>query len=93
MTSPRLSRRALLAGAAGLAGAGAALAGYELSKGSGDRTRRLENEFLALDLSPASGAVLQVTNKRRNLELVAASFRDERPPWRIVVGEIGRAHV
>lgn len=87
MSPRRLSRRALLAGAAGLAGAGAGIAGYRLSQGGEGGRHRLENDLVAVDLDPDSGAIVQIANKRRGLELIDPSYAGDAPPWRILLGD------
>jgi hypothetical protein len=83
----RLSRRALIAGAVGLTGTGAGVAGYRLSNGRDGGLHRFENEFLAVDLETASGAIAQVANKRRGLDLIDASYAGGAPPWRILLAD------
>ncbi len=72
--SPRLSRRAFLGWAAGLGFAAAGALVYGISRnGDGERLLRIENDAISLDLDPDSGAILQVTNRRRGLDLVDPS--------------------
>lgn len=88
MSRRRLSRRALLAGAVGLAGVAGGATAHELSRtANGRRAHRLENEFLSLDLDPVTGGIVQVANRRRGLELVDPSFPGASPPWRVFLGD------
>src|SRR5690606_6383806 len=55
------------------------------SRMSRDEPIRLSTKSIDVALDPATGAVLQVTNRLRNIDLVR--FAPQRVPWRVEIAD------